>query len=316
MIVRDKAKPALSRLQCLDQYSAGAIRDVMTQTLAALGRRPLHAAGHLWAAFFMSGCVAASAAPGLLIIHVDAVQLDSSGRETRSGFPLNEVSLEEVRTKKSVSFLAPRRVEVIELEAGAYCVDFVTISRSNVFNFCEKPHIVIAADRITNAGAWRYGIQRDLSAAQRTQAFAFRSEVAQLAAQDFPELLAKYQTLEERALDFTAQPHTQWTERQHQQLRDFYTGMPASKSPPLPLQGIGAAVDAVRAFARPGQMLVSKFFINVDAEGNAVGSTLIESTSDEATQAGVEASKALKFVPAQCSGKPCPMGFPVYLVFR
>jgi hypothetical protein len=259
---------------------------------------------------------AVSAAPGLLIIRVDAVQLDSSLRESNSGFALGSFTLEEVKTKKGTSFQQPRRVEAIELEEGFYCLDHISVSRNNSFNFCETPHIRVLAGRITNAGLWRYGVERDLSTARRTRAFQFSADVAKLAATDFPELLKKYQDKEDHLLDFVARPHDQWSQAERQALRDFYERMPKDNSPPLPLQGVAAVVTAVKGFAKPGEALIAKFHVTVDSKGDVVDTEVLESSSTEATQAGIDAAKALKFVPAVCGGKPCRMEFPVYLVFR
>ncbi len=271
-----------------------------------------------WSLGALLACSAlvASAAPGLLIIRVDAVQLDSSLRETGNGFALSSFTLEEIKTKKGTSFQEPRRVEAIELEEGFYCLDHIGISRNNSFNFCETPHIRVVADRITNAGLWRYGVERDLSSARRTRAFQFSGEMAKLAATDFPELMKKYQDKEDHALDFIARPQDQWTEPERQALRDFYERMPKENSPPLPVQGVASVVAAVKGFAKPGEALVSKFHVTVDSQGDVVDTEVLETTSKEATQAGIDAAKALKFVPAVCGGKACRMEFPIYLVFR
>lgn len=271
-----------------------------------------------WSLGALLACIglSAAAAPGLLVIRVDAVQLDSSLRESNNGFALSSFTLENVKTRKGVSFQQPRRVEAIELEEGFYCLDHIGISRNNSFNFCETPHIRVVADRITNAGLWRYGVERDLSSARRTRAFQFSGEVAKLAATDFPELIKKYQDKEDHALDFIARPHDQWTEAERQALRDFYERMPKENSPPLPVQGVAGVVAAVKGFAKPGEALVSKFHVTVDSQGDVVDTEVLETTSKEATQAGIDVARTLKFVPAVCGGKACRMEFPIYLVFR
>ncbi|MCE4556816.1 energy transducer TonB [Pelomonas cellulosilytica] len=62
--------------------------------------------------------------------------------------------------------------------------------------------------------------------------------------------------------------------------------------------------------------MISKFHVTVNGQGDVVDTEVLESTCREATEMGIEAVKALKFVPTVCGGKRCRMEFPVYLVFR
>jgi len=201
---------------------------------------------------------AVQAAPGLLIIRFDAVYLDSSGRGTSEGAPLTEVTLEEVKTKKNVSFQFPRRVEAVELEEGEYCLDYISVTKNNVFNFCELPPIRIVANQTTNAGLWRFGVEPNLRTAQRLQSWIYREEVGALAAKDFAELVNKFRAKEDHELDFVAKPSDQWTEAERKVLRTYYLNLPKGDSPPQPPQGIAAVVAAVKAFSRPGEALVTK----------------------------------------------------------
>lgn len=286
----------------------------------AWARRMLLAAGLGAAAFPSIG------ATGLLVIEVDAIGIDKVGAPNGSYLQVGRFTLIDVNTKKGSSFLSPMGVQVEELEEGTYCLAEVRIGFNLTFDFCEKPYIQVIAGKTVNAGHWQYGISDDHRNGQRRLLYAHTSQTLSTARSREPEKLARYPEIEtptvghlvlSREIDFAIKPATALDQADQARLRAFYEGIPATDTPPYPVNGVGAALG--RASMRltdhlpEDRLPFANVLLTVNSLGKVVKSEVLRSSSRATAQTIIDASSDLAFVPPVCAAGPCTMEFPVYV---
>jgi hypothetical protein len=106
--------------------------------------------------------------------------------------------------------------------------------------------------------------------------------------------------------------YAELTDAQRLQFRSRYEVLADADEPPFPQLGLGQIYDPI---SRAQQKLLNVGMLSlvayIDETGNATRIEVMSSPSPEMSRFAAMVAMQTKFKPAQCSGAPCPMGFPI-----
>jgi hypothetical protein len=106
--------------------------------------------------------------------------------------------------------------------------------------------------------------------------------------------------------------YSELTDEQRRRLKARYEEMKAGDEPPFPEAGLGSLLEPI--YKGEKKLLESgplKLNIYVDARGKGERVEVLASPSPETARFAAGIAMAIKWKPAMCDGRPCPMAFPL-----
>lgn len=127
---------------------------------------------------------------GIMLIDVDAVELDNRGNPMGYRQVVLEFRVKNLDSGKKYTraVTSERSTTLLHLPAGRYCLYAVVLPFGGTLDYCKEPYFSVRPGKVSNVGAWRFGVSHDAGTYRLMHAFEDQARVLQEAIQTHPEL--------------------------------------------------------------------------------------------------------------------------------
>ena len=141
-------------------------------------------------AFAPGGIHAGEPNDGIVLIDVDASQLNNRGDPTGYAQVILEFRVKNLATGRKYASpdSSERYPSLLRLPAGEYCLYSVSLPFGATLDYCREPFFSVHAGRASNLGRWRFGVFPEDGSYRLMSAFEEQERVAQQAFEHYPDV--------------------------------------------------------------------------------------------------------------------------------